>query len=264
MSSSIIYVGKSLATLIESAEASITYDEDGIASAELNYTVLWASAPALVESMVAHPDFPFLIRKAAKITRMDANMAKVSVSFEGVDPEKNDDDDSARYSVKGSTSNEPIESHPNFSTFAGKWDDQATWVNGATFIKKGQKDEGKFLGFKPPSSDGSGGSGGGGSGGSGAGTGNSKAGTKSYLGGGMIFRQTKTYGRTTSGDSVAAQLAKLGKVDEPPRVSSFVEVPEGRDWLLITCSVDQAGEGIKVTREWRLSGRNGWDQDIYT
>lgn len=256
-SSSIIYVGKSLATLLEDVPATIEYDEEGLSSAELNYTVMWASAPALVSQLLYHPDFPWLKRESATITRIEACMALVKVRFKGIDP--NADNDPV-YSVSGSTSTEPIETHPKFKEFAGKWYDQSTWVNGAKFIKLGKEDAGKFLGFSQPKQDED--ELAGAEGDSDPEESNPKAGVKSYLEGGMIFRIVTT-STSDDGGPEAADMQKLGKIDEPDEVDTFVEVDEKRNWLLITCSIEQVGDGSKVTREWKLSGRNGWDEDIY-
>ena len=164
-----------------------------------------------------------------------------------------DDDDgdgNAVYSVSGSTSTEPIETHPNFIGMAGN-PLKAPWKNGAEFIKSGQKDAGKFLGFRTKEEDGSL-------------VVNKKSGVKNYLEGGMIFRQVKTYSSASSGSSLRANMKNLGYIDTPPNVSDFVDIDSGRDWLLITCNIEEVGDGLTVTMEWRLSGRNGWDIDIYT
>lgn len=242
--SSIIYVGNTLATLLEDVPSTIEYDKDGIAGATLNYTVLWANGPGLVGALNKHPDFSWMIRDSATITRMEAKWAKVSVKFKGIDPEKGN---TSTYSVRGSTSQEPIESHPEFATFAGKWWDRTTWAPGAEFKPKGDKDEGRFLGFKLEE----------------GGEKNKKAGIKSFLEGGMVFRETKNY-VGGSGGHESVDLDKLGYIDTPPKVSQFVDFDGDRDWILITCSVEEVGEGIKATKEWRLSGREGWDTDIYT
>lgn len=248
--SDIIYVGNDMAELLESVPATVDFDEDAIVGAELNYRVKWDSAVSLVQNFKQHPDFPFMTRKSAQITREEAGWSTVKITFEGIS------DTEAKYSVRGTTSTEPIESHPDFTEFAGKWYDATTWVNGAEFIKKGQKDQGKFLGFRvedpgeDPPEEGE--------------ESNQKAGVKSYLEGGMLFRETLTVKEDdTSGARNAADMEDLGKISEPPNVNTFVQIEDGRNWLLVTCSIEEVGKGIKVTREWRLSGRNGWDPDIY-
>jgi hypothetical protein len=250
MPTDIIYIGQSMAQLLEDVPATIEFDEEAIVSGTLNYRVHWDNAVGLVAGFKNHPDFPFMTRKSATITRGEALWATVSIKFEGVSEE------TTKYAARGSTSTEPIETHPEFSTFAGKWYDASTWSNGAEFIKKGQKDQGKFLGFRLKEPEGSGG-------GSDSSDANKKAGVKSYLEGGMMFRETRTVKEDSNGNRQSAGMEALGYIDEPPEVSTFVDVPSGRDWLLVTCNIEQVGEGLKITKEWRLSGRNGWDADIY-
>ena len=79
----------------------------------------------------------------------------------------------------------------------------------------------------------------------------------------MLFREVITKKEDDNGD-VASDMNNLGYIDTPPNVGKFVKVAAGRDWLLVTCSVDQVGDGSKSTREWMLSGPEGWDPDIYT
>jgi len=252
--SDIIYVGKSLATLLEDVPSTINYDDEGVVGATLNYTVDWVAAPALVAVLLYHPDFTFLRREDATIERMEAGWAKVSVTFKGIDPNT---EDGPTYSMRGSTGSEPIETHPDFATFAGKWWDATTWnaENGAEFVKKGQPDQGKFLGFRlGEDAEGEGG----------APAFNRKAGLRSYLEGGLLFRETELLAKEKAGQAQRANMALLGYIDEPPEVESFVDLEEDRTWLLITCSIEEVGDGLKVTREWRCSGRNGWDPDLYS
>jgi len=250
--SDIIYVGKSLATLLEDVPSSINYDDEGVVGAALNYTVEWEAAPSLVGALLYHPDFPFLKREDATIERMEAGWAKVSVTFKGIDPNT---EDGPTYSMRGSTGSEPIETHPDFATFAGKWFDATTWVNGAEFVKKGDKDQGKFLGFRALEE---------GAGGGDAPAFNPKGGIRSYLEGGLLFKETELFSKEKAGQAQRADMALLGFIDVPPEVETFVDLEEERTWLLITCSIEEVGDGLKVTREWRCSGRNGWDPDLYS
>lgn len=250
--SNIIYVGRSLATLMEDYPATLNFDQYNVIGGELNYTVLYNSAPPLVNLLKRHPDYYYMVRKSASIVRMEANMAKVNVKFEGIDPDQNDDDDSAVYSVRGATESQPIETHERFHIFAGiASKGKTTWKNGAVFSTQAD-DQGTFLGFKPTETT------------SGTTTTtNPKSGITNYLDGSVIFQQVKTYGRRDGISDGKADLQNLGRIVKPPNVEKYVTVPKKRNWLLIAANVDEIGDGVKVTLQWRLSGRNGWDRDLY-
>lgn len=266
--------GERLATLLEDVPCEIVFDEYGIAGATLNYQCMWDHAPSLVSSMKYHPDFGWLKRKSGKISREEAMLAKVSITFEGI-PEEEEEAEPT-YSAQGSTSSEPIETHQRFGDFAGTPESP---MNGAKFKQKGD-DIGKFLGFFNGGEAEEGGSGAAlikprrkgrakagrrklfGDSGGGEESSNSKLGVKSFLDGGMTFSETKV--RAKGSTSFKVDMKKLGKISEPPKVNDYVDVPEGRNWLLISCNVETVGDGSKSTRSWRLSGPKGWDKDIYT
>ncbi len=244
--------GAALASLLEGASCDINYDSFGVASGTMYYSCLWEHATSLVADMKVHPDFNWLIRKSAKITREDANLAKVAITYEGVQPPPSGGDSSVysvKYSVKGSTSSEPIESHRRFIELAGS--SQATSQNGAMFEEK-ENPVGsglyKFLGFNPRAVT----------------NGASKAGMRSYYGGSVIFTETKIIPRTTYDADAVASMENLGYIDTPPHVGSYVSVRGGRNWLLISCDTEQVGNALKVSKSWKLSGPNGWDADWYT
>lgn len=241
-----VYVGKSLVNLVENVPATINYDEDGIAKASLTYTCKYEVAPMLVGQIRVHPDFNWLVFKTATITRQPGCLAQVKVNFEGI-PDPTDDDPETEnevpttHSLRGATSSEPIETHKNFEDIAGTSNENAK--NGAVFGPKKNKQEGKFLGFnKDPA--------------------NRKYGVKSYLEGGFIFSET-----TLEKDAgvVAANLNSLGKILEVPQGKGIGNLNAKGDftWLLISCDVEPVGGGFKITRSWRLSGQEGWDEDIY-
>ena len=88
------------------------------------------------------------------------------------------------------------------------------------------------------------------------------AGVSGYLSSSAIWTRSFTATRSPS-------LEGLGKISAP---SGNPPTPEGRSWLYVGFSASftspskgDAGRKIrgKVTQEWRLSGRRGWDMDIY-
>jgi hypothetical protein len=253
--SRILYIGSSLATLVEGVDHSIEIDDSGVGSAVLEYTCKYDDAIRLVRALKVHPEFSWLMRKKATIRRIEGYLATVSVNFEGVDPEPSpgsngpgmpeqatgEDGELVTYTLEGATDSEPIETHPDFPEFAGKPADPATWKNGAEFDKK----TGEFLGFRPLIS----------------GAPNPKAGIKSYYSPGLVYTRVRTIPDRTK-ITQGINLASLGKIDTPP--ASYLLPNVGtRTWLKSTARMETVGNGLRLHESWKLSGRAGWDADIY-
>lgn len=240
--------GELLGELVEDVPAEIIVDRYGVSSAQLTYQCEFDRAIELLTGLNAHPAYPWLFAKTARVTREEALLGRIVVDYEGVDESTNYDEEVRKvYSVEGATSSEPNESHPRFVFIAGRWDDQSSWKKGAMFQTTGD-DKGKFLGFQPLLSDGES---------------NPKAGQKSYLMGNVIFTETRTYSyRSLSSIRISAE--KLGRIDTPPNVVMCPDLPDGFNWLLITFTAEQVGRGMKLTRKWRSSGPHGWDEDWYS
>lgn len=237
--------GSLLGSLVEGADCDIEIDEHGVSSAQLNYSCRFDKAVELAQAVAVHPVYDWLIRKKVKITREEALMARVNISFAGIE-DTGDEGSEPVYALEGAANSEPIETHSKFEEVAGKWDDATTWKNGAKFVADPSSDDkGRFIGFVPT-----------------PGVPNKKAGNRSYLAGGVIYTETKTYS-SESLDRITINLSKLCKIDDPP-VSGFLPTLEGdANWLLFTVSAESVGKGMKLTRKWRASGENGWDTDWY-
>tara|TARA_R100000808_G_scaffold512_1_gene2673 strand:+ start:21879 stop:22652 length:774 start_codon:yes stop_codon:yes gene_type:complete len=242
-----VYIGESLIKLVENVPATINYDEDGIAKASLTYTCKYEVAPVLVNQIRVHPDFDWLRFKTATITRQPGCLAQVKVNFEGIpDPtgedEEDEEDTSTKYSLRGTSSNEPIETHPDFEDFAGT---PGLPLNGARWTPKGMKGQHKFEGFIDEA-------------------GNALYGVKSYLEGGFIFSETRLVPKKDA-FVIAQHLNNIGKrlrIPDGHGMGNLNGHPQ-RDWLQISCDVEPVGTGFKVTRNWRLSGVRKWNKDIY-
>lgn len=136
---------------------------------------------------------------------------------------------------------EPIQAHPDFVTsLAGK---PSAPLNGAIFVdfetqKKSTSDSrGVFLEFAPVV----------------AGNLNPLAGVTSFLSPQATMRETWM---STSAVSAGA----LGTISAPP---FSVGLPAGGNWLFTGVSFQQRGRVYANSREWRSSGRRGWNSDIY-
>lgn len=140
------------------------------------------------------------------------------------------------YELSGTLSEEPIETHPNFEDFAGT---PSAPLNGAVFLdpetnKPTTSDElGVFTEF---------------------GISGNKAGVSSYASPTVMWTEIRY------STSKPSELGDLGEIDNPNGgPPNFT----GRDWLLWDISYRRRGAIYEIRISWKLSGRNGWDEDIY-
>ena len=176
-----------------------------------------------------HPEYEWLTRKSGNVVRQEADYAELKINYQGVPPLT----DQRTYRTTGATNSDPIESHVDFASVIGGT--QAAPLNSAIF-----DDTGKFTGFA---------------------SGSAHFGTKSYLSPGLKYEETWVLGVFTG----AYALEALGDIDTPP--SSFVlpSVRAGANLMLTGGSAEPVGgAGGKIVREWRLSGRGGWNGQVYT
>lgn len=146
------------------------------------------------------------------------------------------------YELQGSLDEDPIELHPNFEAFAGT---PSAPLNGAVFIdpdteKPTASDElGVFREFRARIGPAA----------------NRKAGVEGFLTPGV------TWTENSFSTSRPTDLGQLGTIDSPsgPQPS----FSGSRDWLYWQATYRQRGGIFQITKTWRLSGRGGWDPDIY-
>ena len=165
--------------------------------------------------------------------------------------------DDPTYSMKVSTSTEPIDTHPNVDAIVGDINNpkhQAIFEKDGTFKQFPafylQSQAGGIAGLLNAKGEEAA-----------WGDPNRMAGGASYLSAGAIW--TKSYKQKT-----APKLSGLGKISSP---AGGAPTPDGRSWLYTGFSAsftspskdqDKTTEGT-ISQEWKLSGRNGWDVDIY-
>lgn len=165
--------------------------------------------------------------------------------------------DDPTYSMKVSTSTEPIDTHPNVDAIVGDINNpkhQAIFEKDGTFKQFPafylQSQAGGIAGLLNAKGEEAA-----------WGDQNRMAGVASYLSAGAIW--TKSYKQKT-----APKLSGLGKISSP---AGGAPTPDGRSWLYTGFSAsftspskdqDKTTEGT-ISQEWKLSGRNGWDVDIY-
>lgn len=209
--------------ILEDFPATVDFDRFGATSATMTFTSLWVDAPGATRQRETHPNFSWLIRDSAKITRMEANWAKIEITFRGIPPET----DEKFYRVTGATNSEPIETHPDFETFA-------TVGNGALF----NSESGAFEGWTPESDF---------------------VGIESWFVPNLVFEELWVVANTTQERGI---WRTLGEIETPPS-SPVRPVVSGRNWLFMGGDVEEWGRGAKIRRRWKQSGPNGWNATIY-
>jgi hypothetical protein len=206
-------------------------DRFGIDTVELVVKIPDNLFPSQVLSDFApHPRFSNMLLSRRSGSRNEPGYMTVSYLFEGFllsIPEPT-------YELTTSLTVEPIQTHPDFATFAGT---PAAPLNGSLFVDpetgwESSKTNAVWKEF----------------------VGSSKAGIDSYLVPGAEWRETKFQTNEPTG------IRDVGTIDSPDGPAPSVS---GRDWLAWAESYIRRGAVYQVATVWKLSGRNGWDSDIY-
>ena len=183
-----------------------------------------------------HPRFSNLLLSKRNGQRSEPGWWTVSYTFEGF---INEEPEEPTYELVGSLSQEPIQTHPDFATIAGT---PASPLNGAIFIdpdtlRKSESVNAIFKEFTNVN-----------------GATNPKAGVDSYLEPSVEWRETRF---STSRPTTLTGLGNIQTPNgSPPDLSP-------RNWLYWSESYIRRGGVYQITSTWKLSGRNGWDPDIY-
>lgn len=146
------------------------------------------------------------------------------------------------YTLSSALSEEPIQLHPDFATIAGT---PSAPLNGAVFVdpdtEKVTTDNAKgvFREFRATIS----------------GAANLKAGVEAFLSPGATWQET-SFSATRPAD-----LGSLGQIDSPSGTQPTFG--SGRNWIYSAAEYTRRGGIYEIRKTWLLSGRNGWDSDIY-
>jgi hypothetical protein len=214
-------------------------DRFGIDTVELVVKIPDNLFPSQVLSDFApHPRFSNMLLSRRSGSRNEPGYMTVSYLFEGFLDEAPEE---PTYELLGSLSQEPIQTHPDFSTVIAGTPNDAK--NGAIFVDPQTRLQSEasnavfkeFLNSPEPGSQ-------------------SKAGVDSYLEPSVEWRETKF--QKTRPNSVT----DLGNIQDPAGNPPDLAP---RDWIVWSYSYIRRGALYQVTTTWRMSGRNGWDPDIY-
>jgi hypothetical protein len=181
-----------------------------------------------------HNPFSYALFKTATITTIEGGFEIVDVAYEGVV-----EAEFTKISINTTTVTDPIDTHENFCSFAGSKGDEK---NGAIF-----NDDNSFKAFELVYED----------------ERNEFAGVKSYLNPSLEVTEVREYSSVTFSD-----VERIGTICKPRKDSvTNLDVnhkKRGSASFLCTGVKWQAfGTGCIATSTYRLSGKNGWDKDIY-
>ena len=127
----------------------------------------------------------------------------------------------------GSLSEEPIQTHPNFSSILA-----VATTAGVKFDNSNN-----FVGFTKSASGG-------------------LCGVQSYLSPTLSYRRTYTTTTTPS-------LVNVGRYYAPNALADFPDVPAGANWLLTSISFVSKSGVLNVNEDYRASDSKGWNPYIY-
>ncbi|MEI6035057.1 MAG: hypothetical protein WCS65_12365 [Verrucomicrobiae bacterium] len=168
--------------------------------------------------------------KNSKLTHTDG---KYTLVFDTAPTETNPGDE---YSVEGSMSQEPIETHEKFQGIAAAdWKKWNLWKNNS-------KDE-ELAGWKPDS-------------------GALADLAALYEKGVTDYLVPRAVVRITRIEGSSPRLSRLGKIDAP---SGAPTLPSGANWMLTGASGNRQQDGKwSNSYEYMSSGPAGWNSDIYS
>lgn len=188
-----------------------------------------------------HDIFSFTLFKEATVNKIAGDLEEVLVTYEGFFYSYY-----AFTSISTSVNADPIETHENFCSFAG---DINAPKNGAIFNSDGTFD--KFETYL----------------GGGTGNLNKFAGVKQFLVPSVEVQVILQYADATFKD-----LEDIGKVKDPEPSTAAGGVQKRdvqkyrtrkQNWLVTSVTWKPVGKGCTITKTYKLSGKNGWDKDIY-
>lgn len=210
----------------------ITQDRYGLFEGRCTWMTVPDFFPASIPaSFSGHPLYPWLELERWS-SRTQGAFVAIEAEYYGIEGNESE----PIYELANSAGEFPIEGHPNFDDIVS---------NAGLTIEDVTDADGKFIGF-PAKVDGSD-----------YPAKRNLAGVEAFLGYGEVVWRKVWNARKSPSNS---ELAEIGKVDNP---EGSPPTPSGRDWILITNSFTQRGKTFRRTKEWKLSGPDGANPDIY-
>ena len=218
--------------LILTTGGQLNTDRFGLSTAAAKWWY-WGNSPeSQISIQSSHPRWSFMNCDRITVNRAEDGHWDIEGTYYGVQGTP-----AAVYSLNGSLSSDPIETHPDFATFSPWVAVGSNNTNGGGFDA-----DGVFTGFiKLPKS-------------AGAVTNAKWVGVRDYLSPGV------TWTETTVRTAAPTDLTSIGRIMSP---SGPVPDLNPRNWLYNDCSYELRGRAYTIKKEWRLSGRGGWNSSIY-
>ena len=218
--------------------ATLTESESGV----LSYAERFNGRPDDIEDafyslqrrVSVNPEFQGLTLETKRLVRGEGGIHSLDLLWEGTagsDPTDETELPEPQYFLDKQPSEEPIDSHPNFSTFG-------LAAFGAVF-----DDDGLFLGFSN----------------TGAFEDNEYGGLSKYLVGGMTLTRISVFRQVPA----SVLNTEIPTIEAPPTPPFGLPSVGGANWLKIDASINQRGAAFEVREAWRLSGPNGWLTEVY-
>lgn len=76
-----------------------------------------------------------------------------------------------------------------------------------------------------------------------------------------VTQYYEVHGEVTARWSGSPRAYEIGKICSPP---GLLDTPTGRNWICCGTGVELSGDKIIYSAQFRLSGRDGWDQELYS
>jgi hypothetical protein len=208
-------------------------EENGVTRRYETYVCDSASLFSVMPSRGAeHPIYPGLTVKRLAPRDLPAGLTEYELEYSGVGGGQETLTDEAPdlpapvYSLTRSQSQEPITTHPNWSSIVAA-------AGSANVI---YDDDGIFKGIGKDADDAS------------------LVGVTDYLSFGAVFSVSYVSQNRPS-------LSGVGTIDSPPAQAPAVGA--GYNWLKVDASYTEEGFYYSVNESWMLSARGGWQSDIY-
>lgn len=205
--------------------ATCSVDKNGVASFKIPYVV---STEAEIISF-APPRRPMNLPIVGREATEDNGDWILTLNFEGLPDSSKETEIEEVYELDGSTSEDPIETHPDFELIAKKY----RWDREEREFSQKVNVDGKLVR-------------------------NPLAGASAYLNVGAVWR--RTFGAR---DFPEGLLRALGCIDEPQGKRKPPRMPDGRNWLKRSVKATWRGNVWTISEEWLGSGRGGWNRDLY-
>jgi len=182
----------------------------------------------------SHSYFNYALFSGATVVSIDGGLEEVEITYTGVRKEKH-----LAYSANSSGGSDPIDSHVRFCEFAGDKDAPELAISNPTFNDNGTFN--KFMTFDQSGVEM-----------------NEFAGVTSYITPGVVWTEKHEYSTVKFDD-----IELIGTLEDPESDKAPSLSGTDMNWLVISVTWEPLGKGCRTQIQYRLSGENGWDEDIY-